>query len=90
MANRCEDYPCCEHTDDLGCNYTPDYDYIRAHLGCDHEAGIYECEDELTAKELEERGTADAAAAYDSWLYSYQEHNPYGPDEDGLRESDFI
>lgn len=45
MANRCEDYPCCGHTDGLGCNYTPDYDYIYAHLGCDHEAGIYECDE---------------------------------------------
>ena len=47
--NRCEDYPCCGHTDGLGCNYTPDYDYIYAHLGCDHEAGIYECMDDEPA-----------------------------------------
>lgn len=36
---RCEDYPCCGHTDGLGCDYTPDYDYIYKHAGCDHEAG---------------------------------------------------
>jgi len=35
----CEDYPCCGHTDGLGCDYTPDYNYIYAHAGCDHEAG---------------------------------------------------
>lgn len=36
---RCEDYPCCGHTDGLGCNYVPDYHYIYKHAGCDHEAG---------------------------------------------------
>jgi len=34
----CEDYPCCGHTDGLGCDYTPDYEYIYKHIGCDHEA----------------------------------------------------
>ena len=38
---RCEDYPCCGHTDGLGCDYTPDYDYINKHSLCDHEA--FEC-----------------------------------------------
>ena len=23
----CEDYPCCGHTDGLGCNYVPDMDF---------------------------------------------------------------
>lgn len=27
---RCEDYPCCGHTDGLGCNYVPDMDYYYA------------------------------------------------------------
>ena len=36
--SRCEDYPCCGHTDGLGCDYTPDYNYIYKHAGCDHEA----------------------------------------------------
>ena len=39
MAKRCEDYPCCGHTDGLGCNYVPDYEYINKHAGCDHEIG---------------------------------------------------
>ena len=26
----CEDYPCCGHTDGLGCNYVPDMDYYYA------------------------------------------------------------
>ena len=37
--SRCEDYPCCGHTDGLGCDYTPDYDYINKHVGCEHEHG---------------------------------------------------
>lgn len=104
MANYCEDYPCCGHEagDCDGSLYGSDESikaYALAHAYCDHEAGVYDCdesyfddddEDELTAEELEERGTADAEAAYDAWLWAYQEHNPYGPDEDGLRESDFI
>lgn len=42
----CEDYPCCGHTDGLGCNYKTDYysshkyyTYINLHYGCDHAAG---------------------------------------------------
>lgn len=35
----CEDYPCCGHTDGLGCDYKPDYEHIHAHVSCDHEAG---------------------------------------------------
>lgn len=36
---RCEDYPCCGHTDGLGCDYVPNYTYIYAHASCDHEMG---------------------------------------------------
>lgn len=38
--SRCEDYPCCGHTDGLGCGWTPDYS--NPHFLCDHEIG--ECE----------------------------------------------
>jgi len=38
----CEDYPCCGHTDGLGCNYNTSYyqskeyqNYINLHYGCD-------------------------------------------------------
>ena len=30
LMARCEDYPCCGHTDGLGCNYVPDMDYYYA------------------------------------------------------------
>lgn len=44
MPSRCEDYPCCGHTDGLGCNWTaPDYSDPKVaaahHIGCDHNAG---------------------------------------------------
>jgi hypothetical protein len=29
---RCEDYPCCGHTDGLGCGYVPDMDAIYASI----------------------------------------------------------
>lgn len=39
---RCEDYPCCGHTDGLGCNWVaPDYASMPHGL-CDHENGICE------------------------------------------------
>lgn len=37
--SRCEDYPACGHVDGLPCDWTPDYEYIYAHAGCEHEAG---------------------------------------------------
>lgn len=40
MATYCEDYPCCGHTDGLGCDWTaPDYSN-DPHLMCDHEDGF--------------------------------------------------
>jgi hypothetical protein len=51
MTNRCEDYPCCGHTDGLGCNYTPDYS--NPHFLCDHESGICEV-DEMWAEIMNE------------------------------------
>lgn len=48
MSNRCEDYPCCGHTDGLGCNYTPDMGFIRAHVDCEHEHGFCYVDDEET------------------------------------------
>lgn len=41
----CEDYPCCGHTDGLGCDYTPDYVQIYRHGLCDHENGYCDLED---------------------------------------------
>jgi hypothetical protein len=34
---RCEDYPCCGHTDGLPCDWEPPTEY--PHAGCDHNAG---------------------------------------------------
>lgn len=40
MSNYCEDYPCCGHTDGLGCNWKPPTEY--PHAGCDHNTGYCE------------------------------------------------
>ena len=50
FGGRCEDFPCCGHEygDCNGQKYGSDEairEYTYAHLYCDHEAGIYECED---------------------------------------------
>ena len=34
----CEDYPCCGHTDGLGCNWTPDTDSIWRSLDGDYDS----------------------------------------------------
>lgn len=48
---RCEDYPCCGHTDGLPCDWTPpDYSdpgvAAAYHIGCDHAAGYCDYEDD--------------------------------------------
>ncbi len=61
MTTRCEDYPCCGHTDGLPCNWTaPDYSN-DPHLMCDHAAGVCDVwEDE------DECDPANGFCAYDS------------------------
>lgn len=39
---RCEDYPCCGHTDGLPCDWTPPDHSSDPHALCDHEDGICE------------------------------------------------
>lgn len=46
---RCEDYPCCGHTDGLPCDwtYTPDARaFDMYHAMCDHEAGVCDAYDD--------------------------------------------
>jgi len=50
MAYRCEDYPCCGHElgDCDGSKYGSDEsikEYAMKHVGCDHAAGVYDCEE---------------------------------------------
>ena len=33
----CEDYPCCGHTDGLGCNYSPGDIYWRKVMAPDYD-----------------------------------------------------
>ncbi len=53
FGGRCEDYPCCGHTDGDGCQTKPEHtkDYWLEgpgleHLMCDHEAGVCDAHDE--------------------------------------------
>lgn len=39
---RCEDYPCCGHTDGLPCDWTQGDLSSDPHLLCDHENGFCE------------------------------------------------
>ena len=65
---RCEDFPCCGHTDSLGCDYTPDYEYINAHIWCEHEAGycVLQERDEDADPEFCEHGD------YSMWRGRYE------------------
>jgi hypothetical protein len=56
---RCEDYPCCGHTDGLPCDYVPDYEFIQAHAGCDHEAGYCQVAEALELDEDDEQEPMD-------------------------------
>ena len=74
---RCEDYPCCGHTDGLGCDwtYTPEarrYDEI--HVFCEHEHGFCEVDEAIDSvfDYEDERGGWDGME--DAWLDgSYEE-----------------
>lgn len=41
---RCEDYPCCGHTDGLPCDWVAPTEY--PHAGCDHNAGYCQVADD--------------------------------------------
>lgn len=48
---RCEDFPCCGHTLEEGCDPLPTGDDMlkdpaRYHIGCDHNTGYCEYEDD--------------------------------------------
>jgi hypothetical protein len=42
---RCEDYPCCGHTDGLPCDWKPPDYRNDPHALCDHENGVCEIDD---------------------------------------------
>ena len=63
---RCEDYPCCGHTDGLGCNWTaPDYSN-DPHLMCDHAAGVCDAEPDDYDHDLDYDDRNDAGTP---WCY---------------------
>ena len=83
--NRCEDYPCCGHTDGLPCDwtYTPEaQSFDMMHADCDHEVG--HCEVGLASEICDYCGedeedcecgeNDDAYVMEDQWLDgSYEE-----------------
>lgn len=56
FGGRCEDYPCCGHEagDCNGQLYGSDEaikEEARRHVYCDHEAGVFDCEDDYEDEE---------------------------------------
>jgi len=71
QGGRCEDYPCCGHTDGDGCQTLPTHtaDYYRrnpalTHLGCDHNTGYCDYEEEAEPESDEEFGDAMSGVEY--------------------------
>lgn len=83
MANYCEDYPCCGHTDGLGCNwtYTPAMQaHDMEHMYCDHAAGVCDAWYEADAHDYDED---DLNAAGTPWCYGCDDYatcGAYEPD----------
>lgn len=79
MSIRCEDYPCCGHTDGLPCDwtYTPEAQaFDRVHAFCDHEAGFCEVDEAIdSAFDYDENDDVDEPFVMeDQWLDgSYEE-----------------
>ena len=73
---RCEDYPCCGHTDGLPCDwtYTPEAQaFDRIHAFCDHEVGHCEV-DEAIDSVFDDEDDEDWDGMEDQWLDgSYEE-----------------
>jgi hypothetical protein len=75
---RCEDYPCCGHTDGLGCDwvYTPEArEFDQRHVFCEHEHGWCEVEQEAIEHEQDEEyyGDDEPFVQEDQYLDSYME-----------------
>lgn len=76
---RCEDYPCCGHTDGLPCDWTYAPEAAasdRVHAFCDHEAGFCEVDEAIdSAFEEDDPYAGTGFDGYeDSWLDgSYEE-----------------
>src|SRR5687767_14745113 len=64
-GGRCEDYPCCGHTDGDGCapldSHPSAFWAADPHLLCDHETG--HCEVEVGEEDEEDRGLLAGARA---------------------------
>lgn len=74
---RCEDYPCCGHTDGLPCDwtYTPEAQaFDQLHAFCDHEAGFCDAYDDEPDEFDENDDVDEPFVVEDAWLDgSYEE-----------------
>lgn len=64
---RCEDFPCCGHTLEEGCDPLPTGDDMlrdpaRYHIGCDHNTGYCEYEEDDDEDMDDDDGLTDAEA----------------------------
>jgi hypothetical protein len=88
---KCEDFPCCGHTADDPCDYSGPTsadilaDPAKYHLGCDHNAGYCDYEDDNYNEDEDwdegdevddERGMSEARFDLDS-LPGVQGYYPY-------------
>ena len=74
---RCEDYPCCGHTDGLGCNWTAESVYNDPHLYCDHNTGWCDVEDDGEPHELSNNVFDDDDIP---WCYGCDDWATYCPE----------
>lgn len=83
--NRCIDYPCCGHTDGLPCDWTPP-DYrdpavaAAYHIGCDHNAGYCEYEQD-DDEDYDDDSYDEADAREDDPDFGYDWRDYYTEDE---------
>jgi hypothetical protein len=83
MSNRCEDYPCCGHTDGLGCGwtYTPE---ARAYDQC-YDCGEHEeecCCDDAYDECDEDHQCGDCGRCVDACVCPDRDDDPWDGMED--------
>lgn len=81
---RCEDYPCCGHTDGLPCDWTYTTEaraFDLEHAMCDHEAGFCEAYDDEGEPEWDccSQGDANKSSHDGAWRCYYCGNPVPGP-----------
>ncbi len=86
---RCEDFPCCGHTLEEGCDPLPTGDDMlrdpaRYHIGCDHNTGY--CEYEPDDEDMDDDdgltdAEADAQTLISAGWGTHEDYNYYENEE---------